>query len=528
MNESHRSHSQLDESARLFREELQRLGATFIKVGQYLAVRSDLLPRVFCDELMRLVDRAPPLPWGDIRTIILQDLRAEPESLFSTISTQPVCSASFSQTHAARLKNGFEVLVKVKRPTATEEVERDLAEGQLITRLFELANLPPPEFPDLIMEEIRQWLFSQLDFRRELNNLARMHEMALGSPFERIPIAHPAFSSEHVLTTEYLRGVPVSEVLIDLQSTDHSDSITMKLSGIDQNKIADALVSAIFRQIFRYHFLNTDFHPNNLVMISDGAIGFVSFASCEDLTPEVCARQMRYLAAMYGGDTQKIIHALREAFACTEMSAFEADFINEMADEDCSVADLERRGNGTRRSTTGRRVIRTMQLARHHRLKIPRQVCSIHCAMVTAEAVANELAPEATVDVVARQWLLALQLEDGLRTLLPDNIWPMLPGLLALLGVAPRELEDTLSELLESRLTVNTSMSETPDVIRRSNQRASLIGLAILSVGLAFLASSSKLPELIGSTFSHAVMIALACVYVWITIGLIRLGRSAR
>jgi ubiquinone biosynthesis protein len=527
MNRNQRDNCHLGESARLLRQQLQRLGPTYVKIGQYLALRSDLLPQIFCDELMLLADRAPPLPWSDVSAIMLQDFGKNPERLFSTISTSPVSSGSFSQTHVALLENGFEVLVKVKRPKAAEEVQRELADKWLINRLFKLANLPLPEFPEDLTEELSQWLFSQLDFGRELNNLSRMHELSLGSPFERIPVGHPAFSSEQVLTAEYIRGAPVSEVLIDLQSTG-PDSATERLSGINPNRVAEAMVAATFRQVFRYRFLNTDFHQNNLVITSDNSIGFVSFACCEDLTPGVCARQMRYLAAIYRGDPQGIIHALKDVVilgASTQMSAFEADFVKEVAE---GGAAADRGEAGTRRSTTGRAMIRTMQLARRHRLKIAPQVSSIHCAMSAGEGITSRLAPGANVEAVARQWLMALQLEDGLRTLLPENIRPTLPGLLGLLGIVPKELEGALAELQEGRLTVNTSISETPDVSRRSNQQTSLIGFAILSVGLAFLIGSSRLSELFGSTFSDAATIALVCLYIWITIGLIRLKLSKR
>jgi ubiquinone biosynthesis protein len=525
MNRNQRDNCHLDESARLFREQLERLGPTYVKIGQYLALRSDLLPQVFCDELMLLADRAPPLPWSDVSAIILQDFGKEPERLFSTINTSPVYSASFFQAHVAILENGFEVLVKVKRPKAAGEVRHELADKRLINRLFELADLPLPEFPEDLTEELSQWIFSQLDLRRELNNLARMHEFSLGSPFERIPVAHPAFSSDQVLTAEYIRGAPVSEVLVDLQSTS-PNLATKRLSGINPNRAAEAAVAATFRQIFRYHFLNADFHQNNLMITSDNSIGFVSFACCEDLTPGVCARQIRYLAAIYGGDLQQIIHALKDVVilgAQTQMSAFEADFVQDMAG-----AAADRGEDETRRSTTGHAMIRTMQLARRHRLKIAPQFSSIHCAICAGDGITSRLAPGANVEAVARQWLMALRLEDGLRALLPEDIRPTLPGLLGLLGIVPKELEGTLSELQEGRLTVNTSISETPDVTRRSNRQISLIGFAILSVGLAFLVGSSKFSELFGSTFSHAATIGLVCVYIWITIGLIRLLLSKR
>jgi ubiquinone biosynthesis protein len=121
-----------------FRQLLQKRGPTFIKIGQYLALRPDLLPQEYCDELIQLLDRVPPFPWAQARTILVAELRRDPSEVFRFIDPRPAAAGSLAQVHRALLHDGTEVAVKIQRPQIAERVRRDLKRAQLLARLLDL------------------------------------------------------------------------------------------------------------------------------------------------------------------------------------------------------------------------------------------------------------------------------------------------------------------------------------------------------------------------------------------------------
>src|SRR3954463_1526036 len=130
-----------------FRELLERLGPTFVKVGQFLALRPDLVPQEYCDELMHLLDALPPFDWSEAESAIAADLGADPERLFAHVETTPIAAGSLAQTHRAVTLDGREVAVKVQRPGVKKRVARDLRRVRTIARLLELARVAPVVAP---------------------------------------------------------------------------------------------------------------------------------------------------------------------------------------------------------------------------------------------------------------------------------------------------------------------------------------------------------------------------------------------
>ncbi|HEX8054619.1 MAG TPA: AarF/UbiB family protein, partial [Thermoleophilaceae bacterium] len=199
------------------RELLERLGPTFVKVGQYLALRPDLIPQEYCDELLRLLDRVPPFPWEEARAIIEDEL-GEIGHAFAEIDAKPLAAGSLSQAHRARLHGGGEVVVKVQRPGVREAVRRDLGRARTIARVLELARVPLVVEPRELVTELRAWMLQELDLERELANMQKLRELAADSEIMRIPRAYPDLSGKRVLTAEYIHGMPLSTLLGSLRT----------------------------------------------------------------------------------------------------------------------------------------------------------------------------------------------------------------------------------------------------------------------------------------------------------------------
>jgi ubiquinone biosynthesis protein len=310
-----------------FKKKLERLGPIFIKLGQFLALRPDLVPQEYCDELMGLFDRVPPFPPQEAFAILKADLGRDPTDLFAHLNPRPIAAGSLAQTHVARTKDGIEVAIKIQRPNIKAMVLRDLGRARSIARALKLSGASLIVSPDEVVEELTAWMMQEIDFEHELNNLTRLYDLSRSSPFVKIPEPFPHLSGPRVVTCEYLTGIPISELL-----SEQRDTQTETPPEINLDRIAENLISASLNQIFRYQFFHADLHPGNLFALPGDLIGFVDFGLCSELDEAVRAGQMRYLSAVYSGDVNRMFKALSEVLIPgeeTDMEAFRAEFTAE-------------------------------------------------------------------------------------------------------------------------------------------------------------------------------------------------------
>jgi ubiquinone biosynthesis protein len=237
------------------RRALESLGPIFVKFGQVLSTRRDLLPADIADELARLQDRVPPFP-GDIAVREIERGLGRPvDELFDDFDRTPVASASIAQVHLARLKDGREVAVKVLRPNMAPIIERDLAllrtAGSLLMRLSaDARRLRPLD----VIDEFDTYLHDELDLIREAANANQLRRNFAGSRLLRIPEMHWDWCATNVLTMERMHGFPVSQVE------------RMREAGIDLKQLSRDGVEIFFTQVFRHGFFHADMHPGNILV----------------------------------------------------------------------------------------------------------------------------------------------------------------------------------------------------------------------------------------------------------------------
>jgi len=506
-----------------FARRLVELGPTFIKLGQFLALRPDILPEEYCTELMRLLDRVPPFPWEIARRILVEELEGPPESFFEWISPEPFAAASLAQVHAARMRDGTEVAVKIQRPFLEDRVARDLRRARRLARLWELSGSPFIISPMLVVDELSNWMMQEIDFRNELANLARMSQLMAGSDFERVPRPYPGLSTRRVLTAELLRGVPVSEILVQLRSNPHAEIAQPGEGRLDRNRFARNLVYSTLRQVFRLEFFHADLHPGNLLVLPGSAVGFVDFGLCDELDETVRQQQFRYLFAVYSRDVDRMYQALTEILIPgpeTDMEAFRRDF---MAQShvwlSATRARPPRRGAAplSERSPIANAMISVMRLARNHGFQIPARILSMYRSLLAAETVAHQMSATADLRSVGRAFLREVQFEAVVREFGPSRLQSFALSALDLIRDTPHQLHQILSELSEGRFVFKVSTSESAESRKLRNRRARLIAAAILSISLAVLLMVAT------ASLKWLVTTALLALYLWILIESIRL-----
>jgi ubiquinone biosynthesis protein len=261
---------------------LDQLGPTFVKLGQVLAGRSDLLPREWTEALGRLHEHAAPVPWDAVRAQLEEDLGAPPEEVFRDLDPSPLASASIAQVHAARLQDGTDVVLKVRRPGIRSVVEADL---RLLARLAERLERERPEMarfrPRAVIRELDRSLRSELDLSIEARNSQRIAAAMADVDELVIPRIHGEWTTERLCVQDRLVGISASEWL----ETRPNDSI-------DPAKVASLGADLVLRMVFVDGLYHADPHAGNVFFLEDGRIGLIDFGMVGRLSR---ARRMEFL-----------------------------------------------------------------------------------------------------------------------------------------------------------------------------------------------------------------------------------------
>ncbi len=417
---------------------LEELGPTFIKLGQLLSTRPDLVPVRIAQELEKLQDQAPPFPAEAARRIIEQELRRPLEEVFSEFDPRPVAAASLGQVHAAVLAGtGEPVVVKVIRPEIHQSVATDL---EILHDLAALAErqLEDLEFqrPTAIVEEFARALEKELDYTIEGAHLVRFARMFESDETVRIPRVHLRWTTRGVLTMERLPGTRLAsrEKLVQ--------------QGHDPQVLAANGVSALLRQIFIHGFFHSDPHPGNLLALPGDAVGFLDLGQIGRLD-----RRTRYLAAqMLRAMVERDEEGVTEAFVDLTRSEtmpdrhrLETD-IAELLDwhMDRPLGDFQ----------IGRMVWRLMDIAARHHRELPVDLFLVFKSISTLESLARTLDPDFDLATPARPILERLARERLSPGRLASETWTSGTDVARLVRDLPGELRQILDKLRTGHLRV--------------------------------------------------------------------------
>lgn len=243
----------------------EKLGPTFIKLGQILSLRPDMLPKEYIKAFGELQDKVPPFPYIEVEKIIKEDFGKPIGKLFQSFDKTPIASASISQVHKARLKNGKIVAVKVQRPNVRKLMEIDIEIMLYLAKLLAShSNHIAKIRPVAIIDEFKQWTERELDFSIEASNARRFYNNFKGSQTVKIPAVYDDYSGKRVLTMEFIDGMELHN--LDLKKKGYNIKVILK-NGFD----------SILTQVFIHGFFHADPHPGNILVLPKNKIAFVDF-----------------------------------------------------------------------------------------------------------------------------------------------------------------------------------------------------------------------------------------------------------
>ncbi|WP_077228438.1 ABC1 kinase family protein [Sphingomonas hengshuiensis] len=321
-------------SARLYpaiRRAIEDLGLTYLKFGQFMAMRFDILPPALCQELARLFEAVEPVPFADIHAVIAAELGAAPEHLYDRLDPVPIASASVAQVHVAWTRAGEKVAVKVQRPGIGPIFEADMrllaAYGGMLDRLGLSSVFSVRE----TVEEFAQWTRGELDFTQEGHVAERLRREA--GPWERFPRIHWDLTSRRVLTSEFIEGPTLGKVLARMEQLGDGPEAEAELRrtfpSLDLSLFSHNLVQSVLHQLFSRGFFHGDPHPGNVIVGLDNQVTFVDFGIFGALHPRqrcVLARQIQRISI---GDVDGCYDCVRQQYVAatdrTDWRAFERE-----------------------------------------------------------------------------------------------------------------------------------------------------------------------------------------------------------
>nr|WP_320011730.1 AarF/ABC1/UbiB kinase family protein [uncultured Desulfobulbus sp.] len=274
----------------------EELGPTFIKLGQLLSTRPDLIPADFLGELSKLQDDIPPFSGEEVRAIFAEELGGEPESIFATFDVEPLAAASIGQVHEATLDDGTAVVIKLQRPGIENIIAVDL---EILAHIAELMEQYLEEVqghqPMAIVHEFARSLSREIDFSIELANIQRFARQFAGNRDIHVPEVYPELSTERLLVMEHIQGIKASQVEL------------LREQGYDLTKIAQRGADLVMEQIFVHGFFHADPHPGNIFILPDNVICFLDFGQMGRLSLKDREDFTDLVLDLVAGNEQKVV-----------------------------------------------------------------------------------------------------------------------------------------------------------------------------------------------------------------------------
>lgn len=430
--------------ARSLTAALEEAGVTFVKLGQLLSTRRDLLPAEFVAELGRLQDQATPAPWPAVEAVLAAELGRPVGEVFAEVDPVPLAAASIAQVHAARLVGGEEVVLKVQRPDIAPVVEQDLDIVHRLARTLAAGtgwgrSMGVRELADGFAVALRE----ELDFQVEAANMAAVAEAAAGRDGVRIPRPHRALCTGRLLVMERLDGVPLAAA-----------GPAIDARGLDRQALAGTLLDALLRQVVLDGLFHADPHPGNVLLLADGGLALLDFGSVGrlDITLRAALRQL--LLAIDRGDPVAVSDALLEVVP-------RPDEIDQPRLERAVGVVLARHlgARGSPGGSAGLRLVADLvRVVTGFGLAVPPQVAAVFRTLATGEGTLTQLAPGFDLVAGARRFA-AGQLGEQLRSASPRQLaTDELVSLLPMLRRLPRRLDRIAGAVEGGRLTLSVRL----------------------------------------------------------------------
>ena len=463
--------------ARRARMAMEELGPTFIKLGQLLSTRPDLLPVEFIAELELLQDSVSPEHYPRIREEIKLQLGAYPEDIFERFDIEPIAAASIAQVHRARTKEGDEVVVKVRRPGIVKTLQTELEILHDMARLARGRFAPAENFdPQRMVGEFAHAVNKETDLANERRNQQRFGRNFAEDATVHVPQVLERYCSEGILTMEYIDGIKPSQV----------DKLTA--AGMDLKLIAQRGADFVLRQVFDYGFFHTDPHPGNFLVIADNVLAPLDFGQVGQLTGEDRILLQDIVLAIVDGDAWRIVHGLERAEMLGEQTG-PAELVRDIEEILNAYTGLPLKDIPFREALGG-----VFELIRRHQVGAPRDFTLMLKCLMTIESFARSLDADFQIIECLKPYARKFAFEQLNPKTVFDQLKKAAMGAGELAGRLPEDATAILNKFRRGQFKVHVHHEHLEELERTIDNSSNRISFALIIAGL-LIGSSLLVPQ---------------------------------
>ncbi|MDR3607524.1 MAG: AarF/UbiB family protein [Oligoflexia bacterium] len=482
--------------AQRLRLAFEELGPTFVKFGQLLSTRQDLLPESFIEEFVKLQDNVQPLPFEAIRAVLESELGRPIAEAYASFNEAPLAAASISQVHEAVLPTGERVVVKVQRPEIEKIIDMDVSLLAFLAGLFE-RYIPETRIvgPKTIVDEFFRTLSYELDFVVEANNMGKMTENMRSFPEIVIPKVHKKLSTHRVLTLERLDGVPLNNI----QAIDKA--------GIDRKKLVDVGARAFFQSVMIDGLFHGDLHGGNLFALPDNRLGIIDFGIVGRLSQKSRDQLAIMLMALVTEDYETLCYEYTDlggGSAALDFDSFQRDVRNALSPHiGLALSELN----------VGKVLIDATRIATKYDIKVPGDWMIVFKAILTIEGMGSTLDPDFDLLSVSEELVQTLVKNQYSTQRISKDLMLLAKDTTALLQVLPRQLRWMFRKLSQNDFAFEIRSPDLRDLRLQLETSSKRVTYSLLAAG-AIVAASISLQDHEGPTIfgypAPATLLALA------------------
>ncbi|MBU1199272.1 MAG: AarF/ABC1/UbiB kinase family protein [Nanoarchaeota archaeon] len=454
----------------------EELGGTFIKLGQLLSLRPDLIPREYCDELSKLQDDVPPITYVEVEHVIKAELGKPIKQLFKSFDKKPLASASIGQVHLAKLKNNKKVAVKVMRPGIKHLIETDLDIIEHFTKLAKAHLKQELIDPDQIFKEFKDYTENELDYLKEAHNIKIFYELFKKDKKVRIPKVYDKFTTHKVLTMEFLDGIELRDII----------QYPKKNLKYDRKKTSHLLVETVMKQIFINGFFHADPHPANILVKktkSTYSLGLIDFGIVGRIDKDLKKRLGNLFISLIHGD----INGLVKSFISLNLVESDVDVIRLKTDLRNTLGGYY--DTSLEKIDMAELFFKSLEVAKRHKIKIPKDFVLLGKALITLQGVGIELDPDFNLVRETHPFLKVLAKEKTKPSLIARALVKRTAKFLEFVDSLPEESQKMYQTVQKADITLDHINSDIQSLTNEIRIEGGRIIIGILIAGFAIGAS---------------------------------------
>ncbi len=449
------------------RQALEELGPTFVKLGQILAGRADMFGPEWIAEFEKLHSHVPALPLDALRAQLREDLGDEPEAVFARFDPEPLAAASIAQVHRAQLKDGSEVIIKIRRPGIREVIEADL---RLLDRLAALAEIELPALapyrPRQLLREFGRSLQRELDLASECRHAERLARNMAALPFVQIPRIHWTWTRERVNVQDYVEGIA------------GHDLARLDATGLDRRLLARRGAQAVLKMIVEDGFFHADPHPGNVFYLPDNRLAFIDFGMVGHLSMRRRQQLLKLLLGLVQREPQTVVDVLLDWTRDGQTVPVER------LESDIEAFLDQYHGTPLAELSLGRMLVDVTAILRENHLALPADLALLIKAFITLEGLGRGLDPDFNMAGEALPLLQQVVRARYRPRAMAGRVWGSWLRLMEVAEQLPQDLSRLLRKARQGRMGLDIESRSLRHVGKQLDRAANRLSLALIIAAL--------------------------------------------